>query len=66
MFLRFPVLVLSIAVLVLSIAVLVLDRRSIDIESFVVKDSLCDLRPFEYEYEYEYRFTEYEYEEIRT
>ena len=66
MFLRFPVPVLSIAVLVLSIAVLVLDRRSIDIESFVVKDSLCDLRPFEYEYEYEYRFTEYEYEEIRT
>ncbi|RLS70049.1 MAG: hypothetical protein DWH99_11365 [Planctomycetota bacterium] len=64
MFLRFPVLVLSIAVLVLSIAVLVLDRRSIDIESFVVKDSLCDLRPFEYEYEY--RFTEYEYEVIRT
>jgi hypothetical protein len=42
----------------------VFDRKSIDIESLVVKDWIGHLRPFEYEYrftEYEYRFTEYEY-----
>jgi Putative transposase len=42
----------------------IFDRKSIDVKSFVVKDRLCHLRPFEYEYEY--RFTEYEYEEIRS
>lgn len=38
------------------------DRKSIDIESLVIKNWIGHLRPFEYEYEY--GFTEYEYEEI--
>ena len=50
-------------VLVLSEAVLVLDHKSIDIESFVVKDWIGHLRLFEYEYrdaecEYEYEKTQ--------
>lgn len=46
-----------------------LDRKSIDVELFVVKDGFGHLRPLECEYrytEYEYRFTEYnsEYDDI--
>ncbi len=54
--------VLSETVLVLSETVLVLDRKSIDIESFMVKDRIGLLRPFEYEY----RDAEYEYEYEKT
>jgi hypothetical protein len=37
----------------LFVRFLVLDRKSIDVESFVVKNWFGHLRPFEYEYEYE-------------
>ncbi len=57
-----PAVVLSETVLVLSETVLVLDRKSIDIESFIIKDRIGLLRPFEYEY----RDAEYEYEYEKT
>ena len=49
-------------VLVQSETVLVLDRKSIDIESFMAKDRIGQLYPFEYEY----RDAEYEYEYQKT
>jgi hypothetical protein len=44
-----------------TVLVLVLDHKSIDIESFVVKDWIGHLRLFEYEY----RDAEYEYEKTQ-
>jgi hypothetical protein len=40
----------------------ILDRESIDIESLMIEDWICQQCPFEYEY----RFTEYEYEDRFT